>query len=95
MRSDLLSRLHPSQPTTPIPIVAPRTVPCGRWLLLRVRLGAARAYGLVRLASRERRRDALSKRIAAHALALNLTPVTHNSRDFADDPNLRIENRVG
>lgn len=57
--------------------------------------GAARVYGLVRLASRERRRDALDKLIAAHALALDLTLVTNNPRDFADYPNLRIENWVG
>ncbi len=53
---------------------------------------AARQYGLVRLASRERRRDALDKLIAAHALALSLTLVTNNPRDFAPYPDLRIEN---
>ncbi len=57
--------------------------------------GAARIYGQVRLASRERRRDALDKLIAAHALALDLTLVTNNPRDFADYPDLRIENWVG
>jgi tRNA(fMet)-specific endonuclease VapC len=57
--------------------------------------GAARVYGLVRLASRERRRDALDNMIAAHALALDLTLVTNNPRDFADYPDLRIENWVG
>lgn len=56
--------------------------------------GAARAYGIVRMASRERRRDALDKLIAAHALALDLTLVTNNPRDFADYPGLRIENWV-
>ena len=30
--------------------------------------------------------------IAAHALALNLTLVTNNERDFADVPGLRVEN---
>jgi predicted nucleic acid-binding protein len=45
--------------------------------------GAARVYGLVRLASRERRRDALDTLIAAHALALDLILVTNNPRDFA------------
>ena len=53
---------------------------------------AARQYGLVRLATRERRRDALDKLIAAHALALSLTLVTNNPRDFAPYPDLRIEN---
>jgi tRNA(fMet)-specific endonuclease VapC len=57
--------------------------------------GAARVYGLVRLASRDRRRDALDKLIAAHALALDLTLVTNNPRDFADHADLRIENWVG
>jgi tRNA(fMet)-specific endonuclease VapC len=53
---------------------------------------AARHDGVVRLASRERRRDALDKLIAAHALALSLTLVTNNPRDFAAYPDLRIEN---
>lgn len=53
---------------------------------------AARLYGQVRLASRERRRDALDKLIAAHALALSLTLVTNNPRDFETYPGLRIEN---
>jgi hypothetical protein len=48
----------------------------------------------VRLASRDRRRDALDKLIAAHALALDLTLVTNNPRDFADYAALRIENWV-
>jgi tRNA(fMet)-specific endonuclease VapC len=56
---------------------------------------SARVYGLVRLASRERRRDALDKLIAAHALALDLTLVTNNPRDFTDYSDLRIENWVG
>ena len=42
---------------------------------------AARVYGLVQLASRERRRDALDQLIVAYALALT--------------PNLRTENWVG
>lgn len=56
--------------------------------------GAARVYGLVRLASRERRRDALDKLIAAHAIALDVTLVTNNPRDFATYPDLRLENWV-
>lgn len=54
----------------------------------------ARFYGAVRLASRERRRDALDKLIAAHALALGVTLVTNNPRDFMAYPGLRIENWV-
>lgn len=56
---------------------------------------AALAYGPVRLAARERRRDALDKLIAAHAIALDVTLVTTNTADFTDYPGLRLENRVG
>jgi tRNA(fMet)-specific endonuclease VapC len=52
----------------------------------------ARAYGPVRWATRERRRDALDKLIAAHALALGVTLVTNNPADFAAHPGLAIEN---
>ena len=55
---------------------------------------AARVYGPVRMASREQRRDALDKLIAAHALALDVTLVTNNPRDFASYPGLRLENWV-
>ncbi|WP_419809068.1 type II toxin-antitoxin system VapC family toxin [Sphingomonas sp.] len=37
-------------------------------------------------------RGNLDRLIAAHALALGLTLVTNNERDFADIPDLRIEN---
>lgn len=53
---------------------------------------AARCYARVRLASRERRRDALDKLIAAHAIALGVTLVTNNPRDFSIYPDLRITN---
>lgn len=55
---------------------------------------AASSYGPVRLASRERQRDALDKLIAAHALALGVTLVTNNEADFAAWPQLRVENWV-
>jgi tRNA(fMet)-specific endonuclease VapC len=55
---------------------------------------AARVYGPVRMASRQRRRDALNKLIAAQALALDVNLVTNNPRDFASYPGLRIENWV-
>lgn len=55
---------------------------------------AARLYGHVRLARRERRRDALDKLIAAHAIALNVTLVTNNPRDFSAYPGLQIDNWV-
>jgi len=55
---------------------------------------AARAYGAVRAATRNKKSDHLDKLIAAHAIALNVTLVTNNVRDFAVYPNLRIENWV-
>lgn len=38
------------------------------------------------------RRHSFDMLIAAHALALDLTLITNNERDFADIPDLRIEN---
>ena len=38
------------------------------------------------------RRARFDRLIAAHALALDLTLVTNNERDFADIPGLKIEN---
>lgn len=55
---------------------------------------AALAYGPVRWLSRERRRDALDKLIAAHALALGVVLVTNNPSDFQAYPDLTIENWV-
>ncbi len=55
---------------------------------------AARAYGPVRLASRERSRDALDKLIASHAIGLGVTLVTNNEADFAGYPGLVVENWV-
>ena len=55
---------------------------------------AARVYGAVRWATRERRSDALDKLIAAHALALDIILVTNNPRDFVPYAGLRIENWV-
>lgn len=53
---------------------------------------AGRAYGRVRLATRERKRDHLDKLIATHAIALDSVLVTNNERDFTAYPGLRIEN---
>jgi len=53
---------------------------------------AAAAYGPIREAPRERKRDHLDKLIAAHAVALGVTLVTNNARDFAAYPGLKIEN---
>ena len=55
---------------------------------------AATAYGPVRLATRERKRDALDKLIAAHAIALDVVLVTNNVTDFTGYPGLRLENWV-
>ena len=56
--------------------------------------GAARAYGPLRAANRERNKDALNKLIASHALALNITLVTNNEADFLCYPGLAVENWV-
>lgn len=53
---------------------------------------AAQAYGPVRKATRERKRDHLDKLIAAHAVSLDVVLVTNNERDFASYPGLRLEN---
>ncbi|WP_323073764.1 type II toxin-antitoxin system VapC family toxin [Mycetohabitans endofungorum] len=53
---------------------------------------AATAYGPVRKATSERKKDALDKLIAAHAIALDVILVTNNERDFADYPGIRLEN---
>ncbi|NTZ82584.1 type II toxin-antitoxin system VapC family toxin [Burkholderia metallica] len=53
---------------------------------------AAQAYGPVREATRERKKDHLDKLIAAHAVSLDVVLVTHNERDFVSYPGLRLEN---
>jgi len=53
---------------------------------------SAKAYGAVRLATRERKSDHLDKLIAAHAISLNVVLVTNNTRDFAAYPGLVLEN---
>lgn len=53
---------------------------------------AATAYGPVREATRDRKKDQLDKLIAANAVALNVTLVTNNERDFVVYPGLKIEN---
>jgi tRNA(fMet)-specific endonuclease VapC len=55
---------------------------------------AADAYAAVRAAVRERRRDALDRLIAAHAIAADCVLVTNNEADFRDYPGLRLENWV-
>jgi len=55
---------------------------------------AARAYGAVRVATRNKKSDHLDKLIAAHAIALNVTLITNNVRNFMAYPKLRIDNWV-
>lgn len=56
--------------------------------------GAARAYGPLRAANRERQKDALDKLIASHALSLGVTLVTNNEADFRGFGGLTVENWV-
>ena len=53
---------------------------------------AALAYGPIRLATRDSKKDHLDKLIAAHALALGVTVVTNSEKDFAKYPGVAIEN---
>ncbi len=50
------------------------------------------AYGSIRLATRDSRADHLDKLIAAQAVALGVTVVTNNLRDFAKYPGVVVEN---
>lgn len=56
--------------------------------------GAGDAYGVLRAAVRNRKRDALDRLIAGHAISRDLTLVTNNEADFKDYPQLRLENWV-
>lgn len=55
---------------------------------------AGAAYGPIRLTTRDARKDALDKLIAAHAVSLKVVLVTNNERDFARYPGLTIENWI-
>ena len=55
-------------------------------------VSAARSYGPVRKATREKKSDHLDKLIASHAIALGATLVTNNERDFTAYPSLTVEN---
>jgi tRNA(fMet)-specific endonuclease VapC len=50
------------------------------------------AYGPIRMATRDAKKDALDKLIAAHAAALKATVVTNNVKDFAKYPGVTTEN---
>jgi tRNA(fMet)-specific endonuclease VapC len=53
---------------------------------------ASVAYGSIRQATRETKKDALDKLIAAHAVALGVAVVTNNMKDFAKYPGVVVEN---
>lgn len=55
---------------------------------------AARAYGPVRKATRDKKSDHLDKLIAAHAISLGAILVTNNESDFAAYPALVVENWI-
>ena len=55
---------------------------------------AAKAYGPIRAAYKNRNRDALDKLIASHAVALGVTLVTNNEADFVNYAGLPVENWV-
>ena len=55
---------------------------------------AAKAYGPIRAAYKNRNRDALDKLIASHAVAIGVTLVTNNEADFVNYAGLRVENWV-
>lgn len=53
---------------------------------------AGLAYGPIRTATRESKKDHLDKLIAAHAVSLGTVLVTNNTKDFAKYPGVKIEN---
>lgn len=55
---------------------------------------AAATYGVIRAAVRDRKRDALDRLIAAHAISAGLILVTNNVVDFEAYPGLILENWV-
>ena len=55
---------------------------------------AAKTYGPIRAASKDRNLNALDKLIASHAVALGVTLVTSNEADFVNYAGLRVESRV-
>ena len=67
-------------------------LPIRRIPVLAFDAAAAVSYGVQRAAVRERRRDALDRLIAAHAVGVGATLVTNNEADFKDLPGLVVEN---
>ena len=56
---------------------------------------AAESYGRLAVAAPGRRRDALDRLIAAHAISVDATLVTNDERGFRGYPGLKVENWVG
>ena len=54
----------------------------------------ADAYAIARKALPERRRDAMDRLIAAHAISLDLVLITNNEADFRAYPGIVVENWV-
>lgn len=57
-------------------------------------LAAARAYGPIRIATKDQKKDLMDKLIAGHAASLGVTVVTNNVNDFKVYPGIKIENWV-
>ncbi|AEM48358.1 PilT protein domain protein [Acidithiobacillus ferrivorans SS3] len=55
-------------------------------------IAAGVSYGPIRLATRDTRKYALDKLIAAHAISLNVIIVTNNTKDFIKYPGAILEN---
>ena len=53
---------------------------------------AAKSYGVLAAAVRDRSRDTMDRLIAAHAVSAGVTLVTNNEADFKDYPGLVVEN---
>jgi tRNA(fMet)-specific endonuclease VapC len=66
----------------------------GRIPVLDFGAAGAQQYGVLRAAVPDRRRDALDRLIAAHAVSAGHTLVTNNETDFAGYPGLVVENWV-
>ena len=55
---------------------------------------AARSYARLTASAPERRKNILDRMIAAHAIALDVTLVTNNERDFLGYAGLQVENWI-
>ena len=53
---------------------------------------AAKSYGVLAAAVRDRSRDTMDRLIVAHAVSAGVTLVTNNEADFKDYPGLVVEN---